>query len=163
MMNGWVVAPATIPDQIANIEDKGPVAPISGNEMGVLGSTGDPRVAGVFGSIGNPAINVTPPAPKPTTHPPRVSVMMQGYLVHRVEPVYPPSAKAARIQGRVQLQAIISRAGTIENLRVLSGHPMLVQAALDAVRQWRYRPYVLNGDPVEVETQVTVNFVLSGS
>ena len=57
---------------------------------------------------------------------------------------------------------MISREGVIENLQVLSGHPMLVQAAVDAVRQWRYRPYVLNGEPVEVETQVTVNFVLSG-
>ena len=60
------------------------------------------------------------------------------------------------------LRAIISREGTIENLQVLSGHPMLVKAALDAVRQWRYRPYMLNGEPVEVETQVTVNFLLSG-
>ena len=60
------------------------------------------------------------------------------------------------------LRAMISREGTIENLQVLSGHPMLVQAAVDAVRQWRYRPYVLNGEPVEVETEVTVNFVLSG-
>ena len=54
------------------------------------------------------------------------------------------------------------REGTIENLQVVSGHPLLVRAAIEAVRQWRYRPYVLNGEPVEVETQVTVNFVLSG-
>ena len=60
------------------------------------------------------------------------------------------------------LSAVISRAGTIENLQVISGHPMLVKAAIDAVRQWRYRPYVLNGDPVEVDTQVTVNFTLGG-
>ena len=59
------------------------------------------------------------------------------------------------------LRAVISREGTIENLQVVSGHPMLVRAAVDAVRQWRYRPYVLNGEPVEVETEVTVNFVLS--
>lgn len=163
LMNGRVVAPPTIPRQIANIEDMGPLAPITSNELGVMNSTGDPRTAGVFRSIGNSPISVVPPPPKPAARPPRVSVMMQGYLVHRVEPVYPSPAKAARIQGRVQLQAIISRDGRIENLRVLSGHPMLVQAALDAVRQWRYRPYILNGDAVEVETQVTVNFVLSGS
>jgi len=77
--------------------------------------------------------------------------------------MYPPLAKAARIQGRVRLQAIISKQGTIENLQVLIGHPMLVTAAVQAVRQWRYRPYVLNGEPVEVETEITVNFVLSGS
>jgi protein TonB len=60
------------------------------------------------------------------------------------------------------LRAVISRAGTIENLQVLSGHPLLTNAAIAAVRQWRYRPYVLNGEPVEVETQVTVNFILGG-
>ncbi len=88
--------------------------------------------------------------------------MMEGNLIHKVQPVYPPLARAARIQGAVVIRAIISRNGTIENLQTLSGHPMLVGAALDAVRQWRYRPYILNGDPVEVETQVTVNFSLSG-
>ena len=88
--------------------------------------------------------------------------MMEGNLVYKVQPVYPPLARAARIQGTVMLRAIISRTGTIENLQVISGHPLLVRAATDAVLQWRYRPYVLNGDPVEVETQVTVNFSLPG-
>ena len=88
--------------------------------------------------------------------------MMEGNLVYRVQPDYPALARQVRVQGRVVLRAMISREGAIENLQVLSGHPMLVQAAVDAVRQWRYRPYVLNGEPVEVETQVTVNFVLSG-
>ena len=87
---------------------------------------------------------------------------MEAYLVHRVQPEYPPLAKSVRIQGEVVLQAVISRNGTIENLQVLSGHPMLVRAAVDAVRQWRYRPYLLNGEAVEVETQITVNFVPSG-
>jgi protein TonB len=78
-----------------------------------------------------------------------------------VQPAYPPLARSARIQGTVVLQAVISKQGTIENLSVLSGHPMLVQAALDAVRHWRYRPYILNSEPVEVETQITVNFSLA--
>ena len=78
-----------------------------------------------------------------------------------MQPLYPSAAKAARIQGPVVLRAVISKEGTIENLAVQSGHPMLVKAAIDAVRQWRYRPYLLNGDPFEVETQVTVNFVLN--
>jgi protein TonB len=74
----------------------------------------------------------------------------------------PPTPRSARIQGQVLLRAIISRTGTIENPQTISGHPMRVGAAVDAVRQWRYRPYILNGEPVEVETQVTVNFSLSG-
>jgi protein TonB len=77
--------------------------------------------------------------------------------------VYPPLARQARIQGPVQLRAIISKAGTIERLAVVSGHPMLAGSAIDAVRQWRYRPYLLNDEPVEIETEITVNFVLSGS
>jgi len=89
--------------------------------------------------------------------------MLEGNLIRRVEPVYPPLARSARIQGQVILVAIISKAGTIEKLHALSGHPMLVPAAVDAVSQWRYRPYILNSEPVEVETQITVNFTLGGS
>ena len=87
---------------------------------------------------------------------------MEGNLIYRVQPIYPALAQAGRVQGVVVLRAVISRAGTIENLQVLSGHPLLTNAAIAAVRQWRYRPYVLNGEPVEVETQVTVNFILGG-
>jgi protein TonB len=79
-----------------------------------------------------------------------------------VQPIYPALARAARIQGPVHLRAFISRTGTIENLQAIDGHPMLVGSAINAVSQWRYRPYILNGDPVEVETQVTVIFSLSG-
>jgi periplasmic protein TonB len=89
--------------------------------------------------------------------------MVEGNLIRRVQPVYPPLARTARIQGPVVLAAVISKAGAIENLRVLSGPPMLVKAALDAVSEWRYRPYILNNEPVEVETQITVNFTLGGS
>jgi protein TonB len=85
-----------------------------------------------------------------------------GLLVHRVQPVYPSLARQARISGEVVLQAIIGKDGTIQNLHVLSGHPMLVQIAMDAVRQWRYKPYLLNGEPVEVDTQIKVNFSLAG-
>ena len=86
--------------------------------------------------------------------------MLEGSLIRRVQPTYPPLARSARIQGPVILEAVISKAGTIDNLRVVSGHPMLVGAAIEAVSQWRYRPYILNGEAVEVETQITVNFVL---
>ena len=89
--------------------------------------------------------------------------MSEGDLVRKVVPTYPPLARSARIQGTVVLQAMISKQGTIENLRLVSGHPMLAPAAIEAVRQWRYRPYILNNEPVEVETQITVNFSLAGN
>ncbi|HET9840219.1 MAG TPA: energy transducer TonB, partial [Candidatus Angelobacter sp.] len=88
----------------------------------------------------------------------RISVPSEAQLINRVEPVYPRLANAAGIQGQVKLHAIIARNGRIESLELISGHPLLVQAALDAVRQWRYRPYYLNGEAVEVETFITVNF-----
>ena len=103
---------------------------------------------------------VMPPAPKSIEKVFRRSEILQGMLIRKVEPAYPPLARAARIQGSVVLAAVISKAGTIDNLRLISGHPMLVPAAIDAVSQWRYRPYVLNGDVIEVDTQITVNFVL---
>jgi protein TonB len=89
--------------------------------------------------------------------------MLQGSLIRRVEPPYPPLARTARIQGPVVLEAVISKEGTMQNLRLVSGHPMLVPAAINAVSQWRYRPYILNGETIEVETQITVNFVLAGN
>ena len=90
----------------------------------------------------------------------RLSHMEPGSLIHNVLPVYPPIARQSGTEGMVVLHAFISREGSIESLQVVSGHPFLARAALDAVRQWRYRPYVLNGQPVEVETQITVNFTL---
>jgi periplasmic protein TonB len=83
-------------------------------------------------------------------------------LIQKTQPVYPPIAKAARVSGTVVIQATISKSGTIENLKVISGPAMLQQSALDAVRSWRYRPYLLNNDPVEVETTINVIFTLGG-
>ena len=82
-------------------------------------------------------------------------------MLHRVIPNYPPLAKSARIQGLVRLEGIIARDGTIQQLRVVGGHPLLVQSALDAVRQWRYKPTYLNDEPVEVIAPIDVNFILS--
>lgn len=101
-----------------------------------------------------------PIQPPPPVRQFRTSSMLQGSLIHRVEPIYPPLARAARVQGPVILEAIISKDGTMQNLRLISGHPLLVKAAIEAVSQWRYRPYILNNDAIEVETQITVNFVL---
>ena len=109
-------------------------------------------------------LNVAPPpAPHPATPTFRTSSMLQGSLLHQVQPTYPPLAKTARIQGPVVLEAVINKVGAIENLRVISGPPLLVKAALEAVSEWRYRPYILNNEPVEVETRITVNFTLGGS
>jgi TonB family protein len=96
--------------------------------------------------------------------PQRVQVerpVSQGLLITKVDPVYPPIARQARIQGTVLLRAVISKEGSIEELTLVSGHPMLVQAAIDAVKQWKYKPYLLNSEPVEVDTEIQVNFTLS--
>ena len=119
-------------------------------------------MGGVIGGI----ISNTPVAVPKVAAPQRVRVsqgVTQGMVIHRVQPMYPQMAKIARVQGPVVLAAIIGKDGTIQNLHVLStASPLLNQAALDAVKQWRYRPYILNGEPVEVDTQITVNFTLSG-
>ena len=154
--------PRAIPRSIARIEESEALLPeIPSSGPGVLGGTGP--------SAGNPLnaiVNLTPPAPVPRpalSAPLRISQgVAQGFLVHEVKPVYPPLARRARIQGAVLLQAIIGKDGSIENLRLVSGHPMLAPAAIEAVRQWRYRPYTLNRAPVEVQTEITVNFVLGG-
>ena len=78
--------------------------------------------------------------------------------MQKVQPAYPPVAETARIQGTVVLEAVIGKDGTILSLRVSGGHPLLIQSAIEAVSQWKYRPYLLNGAPVEVDTQVTHDF-----
>jgi protein TonB len=88
------------------------------------------------------------------------SRLMAGNLLEKTVPQYPAIARAARIQGTVVLQATIAKDGTIQNLRMINGPPMLQQAAVDAVRSWRYKPYSLNGEPVEVETTINVVFNL---
>lgn len=158
-----LIQPPVVPESIAHIDENSPPPPVDLHGVAVPGGTGDPMARNpVPGSIGSGFNPVVVPPPPPAVHTPPVSHMMEGNLVYRLQPAYPPLARQAGIHGTVVLQAVISRDGTIEKLQVLSGHPMLVLAAVDAVRQWRYRPYVLNGEPVEVETQVTVNFVLSG-
>jgi protein TonB len=155
-------SPTQIPQSINLLTETTPPLPmVDTTAIGVSHGTGDPGDRGsVFDSIQG-SNQVLPPPPPPAHHPP-VSRMMEGNLILRVQPDYPALARQVRVQGQVVLRAMISREGTIENLQVLSGHPMLVRAAVDAVRQWRYRPYLLNGEPVEVETEVRVNFILSG-
>jgi len=100
-------------------------------------------------------------APTPAARPPRISRMMEGNLITQIKPPYPQIAKTAGVEGQVVLRAVIGRDGTIQHLQLISGHPLLVRAAIDAVSQWRYRPYYLNGEAIEVETQVVVNFYLN--
>ncbi len=90
------------------------------------------------------------------------SSVMQGLVVSKVPPSYPPSARQARIQGSIILTVHIDKSGDVESMQLVSGHPMLAPAAIDAVKQWKYQPYLLNGEPVAVETTVTVNFTLAG-
>ena len=161
MIGIHLLAPAEIPPVVSQLTETAAPPRLDPSALGVSHGTGDPRSIGtVIDSIMGSRYVAAPPAPSVTHHPP-VSRMMEGNLIHRVEPRYPPLAIQAHIQGQVVLQAMISRSGLIENLQLVSGHPMLAQAAIDAVSQWRYRPYVLNGEPVDVQTQVTVNFILS--
>src|SRR5579872_2470554 len=156
-----VVQPPRIPAHPAIINDENvPPPSLVGSANGVAGGTGSSTGHNISDLLSGPIVTPLPPAP---TRPVPVSTgVMQGLLLASVRPVYPALAQAAGIQGAVVLNATISREGTIENLRVESGHPMLVGAAIEAVRQWRYRAYLLNGRPIEVETQITVNFVISG-
>ena len=154
--------PAEIPPHIAVGNEVGP-PPVAPFGVYVPGTRGTASAEGVFNSLGIGSAPVIPKPPAPADRTIRLSHMSEGDLVRKVLPTYPPLARSARIQGAVILQAMIGKSGAIENLRLLSGHPMLVPAAIEAVRQWRYRPYVLNGEPVAVETQITVNFSLAGN
>ena len=160
--NDVLVAPREIPRNIAQIDETTPPPQVRYNDIGVEGSTGPGGRGDVWRSITESSSRpvLPPPPPVPSVRQFRTSHMLEGNLVHRVDPAYPPIARTARVQGQVVLSAVIGKDGAIENLHVISGHPMLAGAAVDAVRQWRYRPYVLNGEAIEVETQITVNFHL---
>ena len=91
------------------------------------------------------------------------SRVAEANLIHDVPPQYPPEAGRARIEGTVVLMAVIGTDGTVKDVRIESGLPILAQAAIDAVKQWRYKPYVIDGEPVEVDSRITINFNLSTS
>lgn len=144
------------------------VVPISNNPNAIhigreVATTTDPNWEITGTSIGEriptdltdsgPATTNVKPGPRRI-----ISQLTEAQLVNRVEPAYPRIAVVSGVQGQVKLHAIIARDGSIQSLNVISGHPLLVRAALEAVGQWRYRPYLLNGEAVEVETFITVNF-----
>jgi periplasmic protein TonB len=156
MDGATIIAPRRIPITIARIE--GPEAPADLGGL-PLGSDGDSNGAAAEAFQAQRHVSVAPAAAK---GPVRLSSgVVSGLLLKKTAPVYPPIAVAARVEGTVVLAAAISAAGNIENLRVVSGHPMLQQAALDAVSNWMYRPFLLNGQPVEVETTINVIFTLN--
>ncbi len=163
IINGQLRTPTKIPQKVEMIkEDEAPPPVMSGTVIGgVPGGVPGGQMGGVIGGI----ISSTPISVPKVAIPQRVRVsqgVTQGLVIRRVQPAYPALARQARIQGSVLLQAEISKDGSIQNLRLISGHPMLAPAAIEAVKQWKYKPYFLNGEPVEVETQITVNFSLSG-
>lgn len=158
-----LMAPKVIPKTIAHIEESAPAPDMSGvaGGTGTPGGVGDPM--GMLGGSGPPAPPPPPPPkPKAPTGPVRVGGQVaEANLIRRVQPVYPPLAKSARVSGTVEFSAVISKEGNIENLQLVRGHPLLVNAAREAVLQWKYKPTLLNGQPVEVVTQIIVNFTLS--
>jgi protein TonB len=167
---GRLMAPKSIPKQVATIvEDELPptsagAGVVGGIPGGVPGGSSGGVIGGIITSVAPPP---PPPPPKPVERPKEVQRIkvggnvQQANLIKKVMPVYPPLAKQARISGTVRFTAIIGRDGSIQNLQLITGHPLLVPAATEAVKQWLYRPTMLNGEPVEVITQIDVNFTLS--
>jgi protein TonB len=164
IINGELRTPTKIPKKVLeNLkEDEAPPQmAVTGVVGGVPGGVPGGSMGGVIGSV----LSSTPVAVPKIATPQRVRVssgVSTGLLIRKVPPTYPPLARQARIQGVVVLQAQISKEGNIQNLQLISGHPMLAPAAIEAVKQWKYKPYLLNGEPVEVDTQVQVNFTLAG-
>jgi len=159
IQSGKLMQPRAIPKEVAVFKE-------AELPPDVINNT---NTGGVFGGIpgGNmiaAAGPAAPPPPKPTA-PARIKQggnVTAASIINQTRPLYPPLARQARIQGNVVLHAIIDKDGRVAQLEVISGHPLLVQSALDAVKQWRYKPTLLNGDPVEVDTTITVTFTMGG-
>ncbi len=164
--NGRLRTPNRIPAKVQMVKEDeapAPVATTGGMVGGVPGGIPGGQLGGVIGGIisSSSSLAAVPKLSQPAPAVQRVRVsqgVTKGLLIYRVEPAYPPLAKQARIQGVVVLTAIIGKDGNVQNLQLVSGHPLLAPAAIEAVKQWRYKPFLLNGQPVEVETTVTVNF-----
>ncbi len=160
IVSGKLRMPGRIPDKVQMIKEEEP-APSVGVVGGVPGGIPGGQLGGVIGGILSSAANVAAVPKFSAPVPQRIRIsqgVTKGQLLEKVEAKYPALALAARIQGDVVLTAIISKTGEIQNLDLVKGHPMLVPAAIHAVQQWRYKPFLLNGVPVEVETVVTVTF-----
>jgi protein TonB len=169
LSSGALRTPTRIPATVQMIHEEEappPMLATGGVVGGVPGGIPGGQLGGVIGGIVSATSSLAAVPKFVPAMPQRVRIsqgVTKGFLMHRVEPPYPFLAKAARVQGEVVLSAIISTSGEIENLQLVSGHPLLVPSAMAAVKQWRYKPYLLNGQPVEVETTITVTFQLTGS
>jgi periplasmic protein TonB len=147
-----------------------PVAPV-GSTGGVVGGVPGGVVGGFGGGTFSAMLNSAPsvpvlaksPDPTPVKRIRVASRVVEANLIHDVPPQYPPEAGRARLEGAVVLMAVIGQDGSVKDVRVESGLPVLAQAAIDAVRQWRYKPYLIDGEPVEVDSRITINFTLSGA
>jgi protein TonB len=162
MEAGKLVAPKAIPKDVKIIKEEEAPPDMGGMAGGVPGGVAGGSMGGVIGGVIGGAGSGAPPPPKASMK--RVTVggnVQAARLINKVQPLYPPLARQTRISGTVKLHAIIGKDGTVQRLEVQSGHPLLVQAAQDAVRQWRYQPTLLNGEPVEVDTEIDVIFSLA--
>jgi periplasmic protein TonB len=164
---GKMIAPTVIPKKVTMIKeeeqppDVGAVGVTGGVPGGVPGGQGGGVLGGIIGGTGGGP--PPPPPPKEALKRIRIGGNVQAAKMERqVQPTYPQIAKSAHIQGTVILHAIIAKDGSVQELTYVSGPPLLMRAAMDAVRQWRYQPTLLNGDPVEVDTTISVIFTLGG-
>ena len=164
LLNGQLRTPDRIPQKVQMIREEEappPLSSVGGVVGGVAGGIPGGQLGGVIGGIVNQTSNLAAVPKLVLTPPKRIRVsqgVTRGLLIQKIEPNYPPLARQARVQGDVVLKAIVSKEGNIKELELVSGHPMLAPAAIEAVKQWHYRPFLLNGEPVEVETLVTVIF-----
>ncbi|MBI2679817.1 MAG: energy transducer TonB [Candidatus Solibacter usitatus] len=164
---GRLMAPKSVPKDIAMIREDELPPPSSGVVGGIAGGVAGGALGGVIGGIVGSMPSVAPPPPPPVVKqaaPTRIRVggqVQAANLIKQPKPIYPPLAKQARISGVVRFNALIGKDGTIQNLTLVSGHPLLVPSAQEAVKQWLYKPTLLNGEPVEVATVIDVNFTLN--
>jgi periplasmic protein TonB len=165
LTGGQLRTPTRIPEKVQMIreEEVPPPLPMGGVVGGVPGGIPGGQLGGVIGGILSQTSSLVPRLAMPAP-PKRIRIsqgVTKGSLIQKIEPKYPPLAQGARIAGQVLLRAIIGKGGDIKELELLSGHPMLAPAAIAAVRQWHYRPFLLNGEPIEVETTVIVTFQIA--
>jgi protein TonB len=165
IQQGKMMAPTVIPKKVEMIKeeelppDVGAVGVVGGVPGGIAGGQAGGVLGGIIGGTGGGL----PPPPKPTQQRIRVGGNVQSAkMIRQVQPMYPQIAKTAHVQGTVILHAVISKDGSVQELQYVSGPPLLMKSAMDAVREWRYQPTLLNGEPVEVDTTISVIFTLGG-
>jgi protein TonB len=162
---GKMMAPTVIPKKVEMIKeeemppDVGAVGVVGGVPGGIAGGSAGGVLGGIIGGTGGGM----PPPPKPSQQRVRIGGNVQAAkMIRQIQPMYPQIAKTAHVQGTVMLHAIIAKDGSVQELQYISGPALLMRSAMDAVRQWKYQPTLLNGEPVEVDTTISVVFTLSG-